>query len=372
MRVKRRDFCRAVAGVLLAGLSLPTFCTERRHLALGAAWRGPRPSDPHFADWEARTLRIRYAVQVPSRPHGLLAEPDGGLTVCAFRPGGWILRCDGAGHIVQRVDVADESPLTRLAGHAIASADGQLLYTSETDYRSGEGRIGVRDRTTLRKLDEWRSGGVDPHHLLLDGQGRLIVANGGVHRTLSDEKVALEAMDSSLVRIDPASGRIEGQWRLADRRLSLRHMAWNQDPSQPGALLGIAMQAEHASASARASAPILAVFDGEQLTIPTQQGDGVGYSGDIAPAYHVGFVLSSHEPGLVQLWHPAIPDKLQAVVKLQYAYALAPWHGPGRGGGIAVATALGLALWHPEITPTLLPWPQPMALDNHWVLVAEA
>ena len=32
------------------------------------------------------------------------------------------------------------------------------------------------------------------------------------------------------------------------------------------------------------SAPILAVFDGRGLSIPTQENDGIGYAGDIAPA----------------------------------------------------------------------------------------
>ena len=35
------------------------------------------------------------------------------------------------------------------------------------------------------------------------------------------------------------------------------------------------------------------------------------------------------------------------------------------------ATALGLGRWHPRAPPMLLPWPQPMALDNHWVLLGE-
>jgi len=82
-------------------------------------------------------------------------------------------------------------------------------------------------------------------------------------------------------------------------------------------------------------------------------------------------VLSSNRAGMAQLWHPGIPDKLQPVVKMQEAYALAPWHGPGRGGGVVIATALGLGRWHPDAPPLLLPWPQPMALDNHWVLLAE-
>jgi len=179
-------------------------------------------------------------------------------------------------------------------------------------------------------------------------------------------------MDSSLVRLHRDSGELLGQWRLSDPRLSMRHIAWNFPPRDGDELLGIAMQAEHDDARARAQAPILAVYDGKRLMVPTRDNDGVGYCGDIAPAHRGGFVLTSHQPGLALLWHPGIPDRLQTVVKLENAYALTEWHGPGRGGGILVATAVGMGRWHPEAQPTLLPWPQPMALDNHWVLVGEA
>ena len=47
-------------------------------------------------------------------------------------------------------------------------------------------------------------------------------------------------------------------------------------------------------------------------------------------------------------------------------------HGPADGGGILVATAYGLGHWHPSAPPNLLAWPEPMALDNHWILIEEA
>jgi hypothetical protein len=37
-----------------------------------------------------------------------------------------------------------------------------------------------------------------------------------------------------------------------------------------------------------------------------------------------------------------------------------------------VATAYGLGHWHPSTPPNLLAWPEPMALDNHWILIEEA
>jgi hypothetical protein len=85
-----------------------------------------------------------------------------------------------------------------------------------------------------------------------------------------------------------------------------------------------------------------------------------------------GFALSSNRAGLAQVWHPRTPERLLPVVELEEAYALAGWAGPRPGGGVLIATALGLVRWHPAAKPVFLAWPRPMALDNHWVLVDEA
>ena len=347
-----------------------------RQAVVGAAWRGPNKSDPYFAgalvaDWESRKLSIRYAVPLPTRPHGLLAEADGGLLMLGVRPGTWMLRCDGAGKLMQQVRLDDDGATARLGGHAVVSADGERLYTTETDQRNGRGLVGVRDRRSLKKLAEWETQGIDPHQLLLDAEGHIIVANGGVPRTAEDKKYDLHRMDPSLVRLDAGNGKPLRQWRLDDPRLSLRHLAWNTSARDGRARLGIALQAEHADATERRAAPILAVLDGDRLTLPTRANDGIGYAGDIAAAGDGGFVTSSNQAGLAQLWQPAVPDTLSTVAAIKEAYALAPWAGP-TGGGVLIATALGLGRWHPTAAPALLPWPQPMALDNHWVLLGES
>ncbi|CAH1747054.1 Twin-arginine translocation pathway signal [Thauera humireducens] len=376
--LSRRRALQALAASI-AGTTFPRLVQANpggTHAVIGAAWRGPRERDPNFAgtlvaDWEARKLAFGYAVPLPSRPHGLMAEPGGGLLVCSARPGTWMLRCDAQGKAVQQIDVQEEG-MCRLGGHVIASADGERLYTTETDFRSGKGRIGVRDRRNLRKLAEWDTHGLDPHQLLLDAQGHLFVANGGIPRTLSDKKVDLHRMDASLVRIDTANGALLGHWRVDDPRLSLRHMAWSRPPQDGDALLGIAMQAEHDLEADRRRAPILAVFDGDHLSIPTQENDGIGYAGDIAPALHDGFALSSHQADVTNLWHPGLPERMRPIVQLKASYALTGWHGPQDGGGVLVATAYGLGRWHPSAPANLLAWPEPMALDNHWILIEEA
>lgn len=376
--ISRRRTLQAMAAAL-AATTLPTqarAAANATRAVIGAAWRGPRASDPNFAgtlvaDWAARTLGFGYTVPLPSRPHGLMAEADGGLLVCSARPGTWMLRCDGQGKVVTRIDVQGESEC-RLGGHVIASADGEQLYTTETDFSTGKGRIGVRERRSLRKIAEWDTHGLDPHQLLLDAHGHLFVANGGIPRTPSDRKFDIHRMDASLVHIDTSNGSLLGKWKVDDARLSLRHMAWSRAPQDPDALLGIAMQAEHDLEAERRLAPILAVFDGERLSIPTQENDGIGYAGDIAPALHDGFALSSHQADVANLWHPGLPERMRPIIELKAPYALSGWHGAQDGGGIVVATAYGLGSWHPSTPPNLLPWPEPMALDNHWIVINEA
>jgi hypothetical protein len=92
----------AAAGASAALPRLALAAGANRQAVIGAAWRGPNQGRPYFAgalvaDWEARTASIRYAIPLPTRPHGLLAEADGGLLVLGVRPGTWMLRCDGAG-----------------------------------------------------------------------------------------------------------------------------------------------------------------------------------------------------------------------------------------------------------------------------------
>lgn len=340
---------------------------------IGASWRGPKAGDTHYAgvlaaDWERKRLVIRYAIPLPTRPHGLVPQEGGGLLINGLRPGTWLMRCDGAGKVTHQIDVSAESSSVRLSGHIAVGS--QHLYTTEIDYGNNQGRIGVRDRNSLKKIDEWHSGGIEPHQALIDDTGHLMVANGGVRRTLADKKYDLQHMDSSLVRLDSRTGQQLGKWTLDDPRLSLRHLAWSRSPAEGKTRLGIAMQAEHDDPAVRATAPILAVFDGETLRTPSHQNDGYGYAGDISAAFNGGFALSSNKAGVAKVWHPGEPDKLSAIVELEEAYALTEWPGPQPGGGVLIATAAGLVRWHISAPAAFLPWPTPMALDNHWVLMS--
>ena len=311
-----------------------------------------------------RQVRILWSKPLPSRAHGIVVEPTGSLLVAAVRPGRWLQRYAPSGELLHQLTL-DDRDTRHLAGHVLPAAAGTLLYTTETDARDDAGWISLRDARSFERLDQWRTHGVDPHHLLLDAQGHLVVANGGILRTRNDDKRELARMDSSLVRLHHASGELLGQWRLPDRRLSLRHLAWTRSTSGSPSLLGIGLQAEHDSIERRREAPPLAVWDGQRLSVPSHAAIAEGYAGDIC-AVDDGFVLSSNKVNGALWWHASQPGKLMIVAKMQEAYALDAASGTALAGGALIAAARGVGLWHPSLPAMMLPWPRPMALENHW------
>lgn len=347
---------------------------------LAAAWRSSVGVPGDFvgllrADWAAGLVEMKAAVSVPTRAHGLLAEPGGGFVAVASRPGKWLLRCDPRGQVVQWHRMDSEAEGRSLDGHVCASADGEWLYTAETNPQSGQGWIGVRERRSLRKVAEWRTHGAEPHQLLLDASGALVVANGGILRAEGDKKRDLHLMDSSLVRLNPTTGERLGQWRLKDSRLSLRHLAWSH-PDATGAaqgqgkpLLGIALQAEHDDLMQRRAATVLAVWDGEKLLTPTAVAAGSGYAGDIAAGPEGGFVISCQRANMAVQWRPAAPADLIAVAQLQDVCALSPTQTGPQSQGVLLGAARGVGRWHPTMAPGFLKWPGAMVLDNHWVVL---
>ena len=358
----RRRFMAAMAGVFVP-VALRAAPAET--LQLGAAWRAAAGDDTQYAgalsiDWERREVAVRYAVALPGRAHGLLAELGGGLLVVAMRPGTWLLRIDGEGRAVRRLTLDDEPGGRRLAGHVLPSADGQWLYTTETD-ADQNGWIGVRERHSLRKVDEWPTQGIDPHQLVLDGEGRLVVANGGILRTPDGRKRDLDRMAPSLSRLDPRNGTLVGQWRLADPRLSLRHLAWTEGTQGPL----LALQAEHDDPARRMQAPVLAVWNGRELSLPTGVAEAQGYAGDIAPVPGGGFALSGQRANCAVVWRPDRPEALERIAALTDPCALAA--SVDEDGAVLMAGARGIGRWHPRQPAAMLAWPTPMALDNHWV-----
>lgn len=167
---------------------------------------------------------------LPARGHGLALRPGGREAVCvARRPGDFLLVLDLEAGTQSALHQTPEH--THCCGHAVYSADGALLYTTETSVDGGAGRIGVWDAAAgYRRLGDLPSHGLDPHELLLspDG-GALIVANGGIltRPETGRSKLNLDTMDPCLVYLDRRDGRLLAEHRLPAElhQLSIRHLA---------------------------------------------------------------------------------------------------------------------------------------------------
>lgn len=274
-------------------------------IRLAAAWEGEHGYQVGVLEQRGQLFQIDAALDVPTRAHGLWVEGGGTLLAVARRPGDWLLRWRPGN---PTADWAWIEPDRAFNGHVIAGRDGRTLYTTETNLETGQGLIGLRDAASLEKIGEVPTHGMDPHELLLDADDSLVVANGGIPALPETGrlKIHMGRMDSSLVRLDTGSGALLGQWRLGDRRLSLRHIAWGPIPATNPAgqrLLGVALQAEHDEVGGRVAAPVLAVFDGRHLrTVSTGPGQSLaGYGGDIS-CVAGGFAVSCPRANGVATW----------------------------------------------------------------------
>ncbi|QAZ38100.1 DUF1513 domain-containing protein [Methylibium sp. Pch-M] len=377
----RRRVLQLAAATALAGLGArgPAFAATAPRLGWAAAWDGEAGAEIGVvAAQGASALRVQARLAVPTRAHGLWAEAGGrSVLAVARRPGDWLVRWHPDGRRPPQWQWIE--PGRAFNGHVIADPGGTRLYTTETDLDTGAAWIGVRDARSLEKLDEWPTHGIDAHELLWsDGDGddgagpSLWVANGGVptRPETGRQKLDLDRMDSSLVRLDARSGELRGQWRVDDRRLSLRHMAWRDAPAGGRRVLGIAMQAEHDDPAAKQAAPVLALFDGERLRTfqgaPAGTSDAAGlagYGGDIA-ATADGWAVSCPRVNGVALYAP--DGRSRGVAPLPNACALAVVDGVCWAAGQTEAMALHSAAGRDR---RRLQHTAPLRLDNHWVAV---
>ena len=361
----RRQCLLTAAG--FAGLAVPSLALSAAGAGttLAAAWEADNQYHLGVVAVGEQGFSIQDATTVPTRPHALLVEPGGSLLAVARRPGDWLVRWR-PGRREQKPQWLWIDGDRRFNGHAAASADRAMLWTTETDLETAEGRLGVRNPVSLEKTDEWTTHGMDPHELLVLPQrvgafpaGTLLVANGGI-ATLPETgrtKRDTAGMDASLVALHPRTGERLGQWRLADPHLSVRHLAWDARNSR----LGIALQAEHPTSEARWQAPVLAIWDGENLMTPSEVPDLRGYGGAVAALPGGGFLVGCPRANVVA----AFDAQGRWSHNLDLAEACAVAVGPSQwwaGGSTGVLHADNRS----RSTATLVAAKSIPRWDNHW------
>lgn len=356
----RRQALRVGLAALTLGAAWPlrVGALPSPDVVLAAAWKRGERYQVGWLQLDAKAsspaLRVIAALDVPTRAHGVWLDAQGALLAVARRPGDWLLRWART----QTPQWQWMAPGRSFNGHVITHRDGQRLYTTETDSDSGAGRVTLRDMRTLGVQHEWPTHGRDPHQLLWDEQtpNALVIANGGIETRPESGRIKLNKaeMDSSLVRLDAESGRLLGQWRLDDARLSLRHLAWSGAPQSRQ--LGIALQAEHDDEAQRVAAPVLALFDGKRLQAHAPSQALAGYGGDIAACAN-GFVVSCTRAGAVAEFD--LEGGLRGFTELPQACALAAGEKLWVGGAPQALRQL-------DKSAVVVTLPEGLVLDNHW------
>ncbi|CAN7425610.1 DUF1513 domain-containing protein [Polaromonas sp. LjRoot131] len=371
--LQRRQWLALAAAGVGAWLKPALAATTAQPLQLAAAWEAVHGYQVGVLAYRGAALQVSAALDVPTRAHGVWAERGGTLLAVARRPGDWLLRWQPEGEGgAKAIAWAWAEPDRAFNGHVIAGSGGKTLYTTETNLETGQGLVGLRDAATLEKMGEWPTHGMDPHELLLDGDGSLVVANGGIPALPETGrlKIHMDRMDASLVRLDTRSGALQGQWRLADKRLSLRHMAWGRAPAAGGPrVLGIALQAEHDDIAAKTAAPVLALFDGQKLqTCAAGAGQVLaGYGGDIAWAAG-GFAVGCPRANGVAVWQS--DGHWTGFFPLQEACAVASAATAGEADTTLWAGGRLVALMRDGTGRTASPALKNVRLDNHWAPMA--
>lgn len=220
----RRAFLAGSAAAL-ANPMLPAVSAPARAF-YGARFEG---MSRFFASAFDATGTAMFDLPLPARGHGIALDPARGrVAFFARRPGDFAIIVDLAGAPIATLTAAGGR---FFCGHGVFSADGALLFATETVTESGDGVIGVYAAGgDYERLGEMPSGGLDPHDIRLVGGGQfLIVANGGLltHPDAPGVKLNLDSMDSSLAFLDLGTREVAVAFRLPAelRQLSLRHLA---------------------------------------------------------------------------------------------------------------------------------------------------
>jgi hypothetical protein len=191
-----------------------------------------------------------FQLPLPGRGHAAAAHPTRAEAVAfARRPGIFALVLDCAtGETRHRLTPPEGMQFN---GHGAFSRDGSLLMTSEVVAETSEGRIGLWDTLSYKRLTDWPSHGVGPHDIKRLPDGRLAVANGGIKTDPVDRtklNIADMAPNLSLLAED---GALLDQMALPDLpQNSIRHLAlsgdtiafamqWEGDPAEPVPQLGL-------------------------------------------------------------------------------------------------------------------------------------
>ncbi|MEZ6194325.1 MAG: DUF1513 domain-containing protein [Planctomycetota bacterium] len=233
----RRDFLRALAlaagGTALGGLAgcgdaAPAkakgaaAATSRHGVVLGTGrFQGPDGKLVHTLarmDLDQRDENALRVTPLGFFAHGVIRNPHAAEQVIAFEKHGpgCCLADLREGRVIREIETVAGR---EFYGHGVHSADGALLYCTETevdgDYR---GVVAVRDARTFELKGTFPTYGTEPHDMVLVDEGRLLaITNGG--DAPGGER------PPSVTYVDVNSEKLVEELRFSTPRINAGHLA---------------------------------------------------------------------------------------------------------------------------------------------------
>lgn len=198
--------------------------SSRSPALIGCALSGRDRFDVVTADHQGLPIST---LPLPARGHGVAVNATLNHGVAfARRPGDYFMVFDYQRGVMLHLRKADRD--RHYYGHGVYSPDGQWLYVTEGERNSSRGIIGVYEVAAgYQKRDEFSGFGVGPHEVIMMPDGTLAIGVGGVH-TQGRKPLNLDSMQPSLSYLS-AQGQLIDQIALADKKLSIRHLAHDGD-----------------------------------------------------------------------------------------------------------------------------------------------
>ena len=199
--------------------------------------------------------QIVWQTTMPERVHDIVVQPisnvlnnlsdndhNRDVVVMGRRPSEkfWVLDT-ATGQVKAAIKASNQR---HFYGHACYSLDGKLLYVTENDTISLDGKIGIYDAyDSYKKIAEFDSYGIGPHELIMHPDGKtLVIANGGIKtEQASREELNLDSMRPSLVYLNRHDGSLLEQIIPEHNQMSVRHLAMHDNGT---VMIGIQFQGD--------------------------------------------------------------------------------------------------------------------------------
>lgn len=272
MKITSQHRRQLLKSLTLAGIALPAFGAgiwhaRQRQQAPGERWIAAQGRDKSHFGLGNINPDTTLASNLTSgfRGHGICQNPvnTNKVVMISRRPGTIALEVD----LLSGESCEFHSPANHhMHGHAAFSHDGHFLFTTESDFRHGIGKIIVRESNHYTQVGEFLSHGIGPHEIrMMPDSDTLVVANGGLrtHPDSGRKVLNLDTMRSTLSYIDSHNGLLEEEHSVPEAKASIRHFDIAADGT-----IAFGMQIQRAAMASEDLVPLAGIHQqGSSVTL---------------------------------------------------------------------------------------------------------